>query len=135
MNEHPNLHPEIYKRIQEQEETGTKVEIQTLNTLYILEPSGKEGRNAIVQGGKFFPEPTEAGFGGSTWGGSMLKLGWIGHQMCLELVYTRPTGEPGCVTTSLVQSAKIVGPDWEYEMEWDDGEAKRRREGALSLGR
>ncbi len=130
MSEHPNLHPEINKRIEEQEEkggisfdeleTGTKVEAQTLNTLYVIEATGEKGK-VLVQGGKYFPEPTEAQFNGSTWGGGMLKMGWIGHQMCLDFVYTRSTGEPGNIVTSPIQSAAVIGPDWKYEMEWDNG--------------
>jgi hypothetical protein len=40
----------------------------------------------LVHGGRFFPVPGEARLSGSTLGGSMLKLGWIGCGFCLELL-------------------------------------------------
>ena len=43
--------------------------------IFLLDP--KSGR-ALVQGGKYFAEPVEATVSSSTFGGCMLRLGWIG---------------------------------------------------------
>ena len=112
-----NLDPQIERLIAEQKERGgiqidqleigTKIEAQTRNTLYKIEilSNGK----FMVEGGKYFPAPTETHIAGSTFGGSMLKLKWLGIGMCIEM--------PQCVTTS-VQSLKVIAPDgsWEYEI-------------------
>ena len=37
-----------------------------------------------VQGGKFFPERTRACLSGSNFGGSCLKLGWVGLGLHME---------------------------------------------------
>ena len=61
------------------------VQIQTQNnpySLFVLEPS--EGK-VLVRGGQYFPDFKEAYLCGSTWGGSILRLGWIGLGMCLEI--------------------------------------------------
>jgi hypothetical protein len=121
MNEH--IHPEILQRIKEQEKQGgvdlnklaigTKIEAQTLSTLYKIEilPNGK----AIVEGGRYFPEPKETYIGGSTWGGSMLKLGWLGLGMHIEI---KKADTDGCMITTAVQSLKVIAPDnsWEYSL-------------------
>ena len=39
----------------------------------------------FVQGGRFFPEATGARLEGSSLGGSLLKMGWIGIGLCMEL--------------------------------------------------
>jgi hypothetical protein len=87
--------------------------VYTKNSTYELIIGNNE---VIVQGGKFFPEPTKAILNGSTWGGSMIKLGWIGYGMCMEIA------RPGlsCVTTSPVRDAKIIGPNYDYTMEWGE---------------
>ena len=41
-------------------------------------------REVLVQGGKFFPERTRACLSGSTFGGSCLKMGWVGLGLYLE---------------------------------------------------
>ena len=38
----------------------------------------------VVQGGAFFPARPRAGLSGSSFGGSCLKLGWIGVGLRLE---------------------------------------------------
>lgn len=92
---------------------GTKATVKTNNSTYAIEFLG-EGR-CNVQGGKYFPEPTEVIFPGSNFGGSMLKIGWIGYKMHMEFFHKGRT-----IVTSPVRGAKIAGPDWEYEMEWPE---------------
>lgn len=126
MDPHPNLHPVITDRITEQEklggidvsalEAGTKLAVKTISgSLYNIEILGDH--KVRVQGGRHYNEPFECFFSGSTWGGSMMKLAWIGKNMCMELPH--PTKPGYVVTTTPVESAKIIGKDYEYEMEWD----------------
>ncbi len=58
--------------------------VRTDNSVYritILKPHAGE---VLVQGGKFFPERTRACLSGSTFGGSCLKLGWVGLGLHME---------------------------------------------------
>jgi hypothetical protein len=58
---------------------------QTRNSdykIFLLDP--KSGR-ALVQGGKFLTEPVEATISGSTFGGCMLKMGWLGVGLRMEI--------------------------------------------------
>ena len=51
-------------------------------SIFLLEP--EDGR-ALVQDGRLFVEPVEVNVSGSTFGGSMLKMGWIGIGLYLEM--------------------------------------------------
>jgi hypothetical protein len=62
-----------------------QIEVRTRNTTYRITLLGLQDARVLVQGGKFFPVPGEAHLSGSTLGGSMLKLGWIGCGFCMEL--------------------------------------------------
>ncbi len=58
--------------------------VRTDNSVYritILKPHAGE---VLVQGGKFFPERTRACLSGSTFGGSCLKIGWVGLGLHME---------------------------------------------------
>lgn len=73
--------------------------VQTLNSdyrIFLLDP--KTGR-ALVEGGCHFPEPTEAIVNGSNFGGSTLKVGWIGIGLRIEM-----RGDDKLVSTSPVRS-------------------------------
>ena len=62
----------------------TTLVVRTDNSVYritILTPHAGE---VLVQGGKFFPERTRACLSGSTFGGSCLKMGWVGLGLHLE---------------------------------------------------
>ena len=52
--------------------------------LYLVIPLRLGGSDVLVQGGQFFPEATKARLLGSTFGGSFLKMHWIGIGMHLE---------------------------------------------------
>jgi hypothetical protein len=41
--------------------------------------------SAIVQGGRFFPDATPGRIDGSGFGGSFLKVGWIGIGLRMEI--------------------------------------------------
>jgi hypothetical protein len=63
------------------------IRAQTRNSvyeIYILDPGS--GR-ALIRGGEYFAEPREATVSGSTFGGCMLKMGWLGVGLPME-IYT-----------------------------------------------
>jgi len=116
------LDPKITSLNKEQEDNGgivvsrlkpgTRIVVKTMYSTY--EMTVIEGSKVWVKGGKYFPEFVERYFVGSTWGGSCLKLHWIGQDMQME--FTNP---PRGVRTSRVQSATVIGDGWTYEMDWN----------------
>lgn len=84
----------------------TRLSIQTQNTHYemtVLDPW--EGR-LVIQGGRYFGSPTEAVLIGSSFGGSLLKLRWVGSGLRIELM----AGDVK-VVTSPVKSVDILPTD------------------------
>ena len=59
--------------------------VRTENSLYRIIPLQAGDTRVLVQGGQFFPEPTEARFAGSSFGGSFLKMHWIGVGLRMEI--------------------------------------------------
>ena len=62
----------------------TTLVVRTDNSVYqitILQPYARE---VLVQGGAFFPERTRACLNGSSFGGSCIKLGWVGMGLHME---------------------------------------------------
>jgi hypothetical protein len=83
----------------------TRVLVRTCNSEYrlIVSPHG----GVLVQGGRFFEQPTEAVLEGASLSGGLLKIGWIAIGMRMEIrnqsrrVVTSPvrhisTDEGGC---------------------------------------
>src|SRR5262245_66663354 len=61
------------------------IHVRTRNSdyeIFLLDP--KSGR-AIVRGGEYFAEPVEATVSGSTFGCCMLKVGWLGVGLRMEI--------------------------------------------------
>ena len=52
--------------------------VRTDNSVYRITILRPHAREVLVPGGRFFPERTRACLCGSTFGGSCLKLGWVG---------------------------------------------------------
>ena len=61
----------------------TTIVVQTHNSRYRIVITS--GTSAIVQGGRFFPDPTPARIDGSGFGGSVLKTAWIGVGLKMEI--------------------------------------------------
>jgi hypothetical protein len=83
-------------------ETGTVLRVRTRHSHYrvvVLDPTRQ---SVLVTGGRLFPESSEVRCEGATAGGSMLKVGWIGVGLRLELSLGRQR-----ITTSRVQSVTI----------------------------
>src|SRR5207302_7725984 len=60
-------------------EPMTAITVRTRNSIYRFVTGG--GTSVIVQGGRFFPDATRARLDGSGFGGSFLKMAWIGVGM------------------------------------------------------
>src|SRR6478735_3906147 len=77
---------------------GAAVEIETANHIYTLVNCG--GNAALISGHpRFCPVPVRVSIHGSTWGGSLLKQGFIGRSMHLEFGHPNYTG---VITTSRI---------------------------------
>ena len=87
------------------------IHVRTRNSdyeIFLLDP--KSGR-ALVRGGEYFAEPVEATVSGSTFGGCMLKAGWLGVGLRMEVSVNGQR-----TVTSPVQSLRVesvdFGADW-----------------------
>jgi hypothetical protein len=72
--------PGIYLR---DVEPLTTIVVQTHNSCYRIVVTRES--TAIVRGGSFFPDPTLARIDGSGFGGALLKVGWIGVGLQMEI--------------------------------------------------
>jgi hypothetical protein len=110
---HPNLADEVNDAIVRSEveggvyldalPEGASLEVHTENRRYFLVNQGR-GRALISGHPEFCPEPVSVGIHGSTWGGSMLKVGFLGRGMRLEFGHT----PYGVIVTSRIQEIKQV---------------------------
>jgi hypothetical protein len=94
---------------------GTIIWVVTKNNKYKLTKGFRDKYDVVIRGGRYFKEPTEVNFTGSTFGGSMLKIGWIGYCMHMEMYV--PSLKT-TITTSSVQEAAVIGNGWEYVFDW-----------------
>ena len=62
----------------------TTLVVRTDNSVYRITILTPHLREVLVQGGKFFPARTRACLSGSNFGGSCLKLGWVGLGLHME---------------------------------------------------
>lgn len=78
----------------------TVLHVETRNSVYRIVISQRTA--VFVQGGHFFPDPAAAHLAGSTFGGSLLKIAWIGVGMRMEIC-----GDDGPIVTSPVRRIAI----------------------------
>lgn len=81
---------------------GSVLSVRTRNSCYRLVIVEPKRQRVLVSGGNWFPETTELHLVGATGGGSMVKPGWIGVGLRLEL---RHENRP--ITTSPVNAVAI----------------------------
>ena len=81
--------------------TGAVLELKTRERLYLIENRGK-GQILISGHPKYCPQPVQVKLHGSTWGGTMLKTGFIGQGMRLE--FRHPVH--GVILTSRIQDIR-----------------------------
>lgn len=109
---HPNLSDEINRNIAQSEieggvylkdiPEGQGVDIETRNRHYTLVK--KEGKVFLWGHPIYCALPIEVRLNGSTWGGSMLKVGFIGRGMRLEVVLS----DGRVMTTSAIKEIKYL---------------------------
>ncbi len=110
---HPHLSDEINHNICQSEidggvflrhlPAGSLLEVETQNRRYVLENQG-DGKALIAGHPEFCPQPVLVEVHGSTWGGSMLKMGFLGRGMRLE--FRHPAH--GIIHTSLIQEIREI---------------------------
>ena len=82
-------------------EEGSRVRVETMNRRYELEVKG--GQTWISGHPEYCPQPVPVTVRGSGWGGSMLKVAYLGHGMQME--FSHPTH--ATVTTSRIVSIRV----------------------------
>ena len=80
-----------------------RILVRTRNTIYEITVLSATNGEALVRGGRFFPQPTRVVILGSSLGGAFLKLRGIYCGFSLEL-YSAGTR----IVTSGVQSVKLI---------------------------
>ena len=90
---HPNLSDEVNRNIAQSEieggvcldnlSEGEVLEVETRNRSYTIVVD-RRGKDLIWGHPKYCPEPVTVRIEGSTWGGSMLKMRFVGRGMRLE---------------------------------------------------
>ena len=80
----------------------TTLLVRTENSLYEIVVVQPWLRAVLVQGGPFFPQATRAVLSGSNFGGSMLKLAWVGIGLRMEFHF-----DDEWIITSRVRSIAV----------------------------
>ena len=81
----------------------TTLHVRTVNSLYRVVALDPAEERILIQGGAYFPVPTEARLAGASLGGSMLKLSWLGCGLRMEVCVDGQR-----VVTSPVRSIEIT---------------------------
>src|SRR5207248_9374070 len=84
-------------------QAGTEIFVGTCNSHYRFVTRDDGGRNVSVEGGAFFPEATTARIDGSTLRGSLIRIGWIGLDLSMELSFGGRQ-----IVTSRVRSIRVL---------------------------
>ena len=114
---HPNLSDEINGRIVQSEVEGgdflkdlapdTELHIHTRHHRYKVVFQGES--QALISGHpEYCPEPVLVAIAGSTWGGSMLKLRFVGRGMHLE--FHHPEYRTPIITSTIQEIRESVQP-------------------------
>jgi len=125
---HPNLSDEVNANIVQSEIEGgvalgdlppsTVLEIQTQNHRYTAVFLG-ESQVLISGHPEYCPEPVLVAIAGSTWGGSMLKLRYIGRGMHLE--FCHPEYHTPIVTSRIQEVRERIHLGFEKSSSADGG--------------
>jgi hypothetical protein len=115
---HPNLSDSINGEIIQSEIEGgvyvqnlsddRPLEVQTQHRSYFLLRRG--AGDTVIWGHPIYcPEPVQVAISGSNWGGSMLKVGFIGRGMHLE--FRHPDYAQPIVTSRIEDMRELTGSD------------------------
>ena len=89
----------------------TTVVVTTTNSAYRIVVLDPPRSRILIQGGRFFAEPTEARLAGASFGGSLLKLSWLGRGLRMELsVDGQRIVTSRVKSITVVQDAALPGP-------------------------
>jgi hypothetical protein len=114
---HPNLSQEVNRNIVQSEieggvqledlQPGSRLQVSTRNTRYQL--LVLFGSMALITGHPLYcPHPILVRIHGSTWGGSMLKVRFIGRGMCME--FAHPQYQTAIVTSPIREIRECLQP-------------------------
>ena len=116
---HPSLSPELNRQIHQTLieggadlrllPTGGTIEVQTKNTLYRIErvASDDEHHPFVLSGHpRICPEPRRVAISGSSFGGGMLRMQFVGRAMNLE--FSTEEGKP--YVTSPIAEVRDITP-------------------------
>jgi hypothetical protein len=114
---HPNLSQEVNRNIVQSEieggvrledlQPGSRLQVTTRNTRYHL--LVLFGDIALVVGHPLYcPRPVLVRIHGSTWGGSMLKVRFIGRGMCME--FAHPQYQTPILTSPIREVRECLQP-------------------------
>jgi hypothetical protein len=92
------------------------IHVRTRNSVYEIFMLDPELGRALAQGGEYFTEPVEVTVSGSTFGGCMLKAGWLGVGLRMEIY---ANGQR--TVTSPVQSLRVERVDFGAD-QFDSGD-------------
>jgi hypothetical protein len=111
---HHNLSDEINGNIIQSEIEGgvdlrllppdSTIEVETRNRAYLIVLL-RDGQALISGHPEFCPEPVRVRIHGSNWGGSMIKMAYLGRGMHLE--FRHPKYE-GLIVTSAIQDIRLL---------------------------
>lgn len=111
---HPHLSDQINNNIIQSEIEGgvyltdlpdeSTLEVETQNHFYTLVNRG-DGKVLISGHPEFCPEPVLVKVHGSTWGGSMIKVKFVGRGMHLE--FRHPDFDRPIITSSIVDIRQL----------------------------
>lgn len=114
---HPNFSDEVNRHIVQSEIEGgvflkglppaTVLQIQTQHHSYTAITTS--GRSVLISGHpKYCPRPVLVAINGSTWGGSMLKCGFVGRGMHLE--FSHPQYRTPIITSRIQEIRESAQP-------------------------
>lgn len=89
-------------------EPGTRVVVGTRHSCYRFVVSDPARRRGTVTGGTLFAEPTEIRIDGATAGGSVIKAGWIGVGLRMELTMGTKRITTSCVKFLAVDRVSVA---------------------------
>ena len=114
---HPNLSDEVNRNIVQSEIEGgvsleglppdTVLQIRTQHHFYTVLLLG-EGSVLISGHPQYCPQPVQVTIAGSTWGGSMLKMRFIGRGMHLE--FHHPAYSTAIITSPIQEIREPIAP-------------------------
>ena len=112
---HPNLGDEVNENIVKSEieggvyldelGEGVVLEVETQNHGYTIVTGGR-GKELICGHPVYCPDPVAVRIAGSTWGGSMLKVRFVGRGMHLEFLHPNYR----TITTSRIVAIRATDP-------------------------